>query len=237
MLTYADVCYSTNAPMLARAVKLFEGGAVRGVEGARDGYAATVVGTSPYHVYVSMKRITSSLCSCYMGQNGDLCKHVIALALAVLHDLGLVDAAGLPAGASVIDETHAIEHIQAGMRYIRVHTGSSRTWFEYQRKLSVGTGIIMDGVCALPVTLDTAVYLWKTVLKLSKKLREGGVDDSEGAVGRLIEAIIDRIARMAHADDGIMKYMVPHCHDKTGFGFENELEAQLSDKPSRRYRR
>lgn len=70
-------------------------------------------------------------------------------------------------------------------------------------------------------------YLWKLVLKLSKKCSEGGVDDSNGTIGSAVMATIDRMVEVALADTASRTWMQKHCHDDTGFGFEDELQAGL----------
>lgn len=87
--------------------------------------------------------------------------------------------------------------------------------------------MIQDAVPLLDPTLDNTQYLWKLVLKLSKKLSEGGVDDSNGTIGGAILFIIEHIADTAHEDAGIMKWARRHCVEDTGFGFEEELQQRL----------
>lgn len=79
-----DIKYATDDAIFGRANKLFELGKVKNIkENPRD-YSATVQGTSPYKVSLSKKDVLMSDCTCYMGKNDLLCKHVLALALAVL---------------------------------------------------------------------------------------------------------------------------------------------------------
>ena len=87
--------------------------------------------------------------------------------------------------------------------------------------------MIQDAVPLLDPTLDNTKYLWKLVLKLSKKLSEGGVDDSNGTIGDAILFIIEHIVNIAHEDAASMKWARQHCVDDTGFGFEEELQQRL----------
>ena len=83
--TIQDIKYSVNSSMFERAQKLYESGKVQKISETPHGYEATVQGSSPYHVSLSRKHIDHGYCDCYMGQNDELCKHMLALGLAVLH--------------------------------------------------------------------------------------------------------------------------------------------------------
>ena len=228
--TYDDVKFAANGGIFSRAIQLFADNRVqdfREVEGG--GYEAIVQGTEPYRVHLNSKRVDYADCTCYMGQNDELCKHVLALALCALHEVGQVDTNGNPIGGAKLAPADARNHIAAALKKIRSYDGPSRIWFEYQRKLDVAAGMIRDAVPLLDPTLDTAKYLWKLVLKLSKKLSERGVDDSNGTVGGAITFIIEHIANMTHADPHTLEWVSQHCTDDTGFYFEEELRRLLDE--------
>lgn len=227
--SYDDVKFSTDRAIVARALKLFTDRKVQDFRELRSGdYAATIIGTEPYKVLLDNKRIDNANCTCYMGQNDQLCKHVLALALYVLHRAKLIDERGGPIGVAKLRQGDACDHIAAALRKIRGYTGSSRVWFAYQRKLGVAAGMIQDAVVLLEPTLDDTKYLWKLVLKLSRKLSDGGVDDSDGIIGNTIYCIIERITNAARADSEIMRWARQHCVEDTGFGFEEDLQRSLS---------
>ena len=225
--TYSDVKFAEDGAIFARAKQLFREGCVQDVTEIRDGYCAIVRGGHSYRVRLNQKRIDYAGCDCYMGQNDQLCKHVLALALAVLSEFGGVTPDGEPTATFVVDAADARDHIAAGMHYIRAYTGPSRIWFEYQRKLDIAAGMISEGVDALETSKDNAKYLWRLVLRLSRKLSEGGVDDSNGTIGGAIFTIMRRIAAMAAADNSIREWALTNCHEDTGFGFETELQEML----------
>ncbi len=225
--SYSDVKFAEDEGIFTRAKKLFSSGRVRDLAATHDGYQAVVMGTSPYKVRLSSKRIDYADCDCYMGQNDQLCKHVLALSLAVLAECGGVTSDGEPTAQFAVHSADARDHIAAGLRYIRSYDGPSRIWFEHQRKLDIAAGMITEGVQALETNKDNAKYLWRLVLRLSKKLSDGGVDDSNGTIGNAIYAVMQHLAVMAAADPAIYKWAIANCHEDTGFGFERELQEML----------
>ena len=67
-----------------KAVGLYEGGKVKNFQDTGFTYVGTVQGTQLYNVIVSKKRYTDGDCTCYLGQNDTLCKHIIAVELVSL---------------------------------------------------------------------------------------------------------------------------------------------------------
>lgn len=226
--TYDDAKFAADGGIFSRAVRLFADGKVRSFrELGGNGYEAIVQSTEPYHVRLNSKRVDYADCTCYMGQNDELCKHMLALALYVLHEAGQVDASGNPIGSAKLESGDARDHIAAALKKIRSYDGPSRIWFEYQRKLDTAAGMIETAVPLLDPTLDNTKYLWKLVLKLSKKLSDGGVDDSNGTIGNAIIFVIERITDMAHTSSDILKWAQQNCTDDTGFYFEEDLQQRL----------
>lgn len=226
--TYDDVKFAADGGIFARAVELFVNGKVRDfreLEGG--GYAAIVQGTAPYRVRLNSRRVDYADCTCYMGQNEELCKHMLTLALYVLCQAGYVTSQGKPIGSAKLEPCDARDHIAAALKKIRSYDGPSRIWFEYQRKLDTAAGMIKDAVPLLEPTLDTVKYLWKLVLRLAKKLSEGGIDDSNGTIGRAVDSVIERIADIARADPRVMEWVRQYCTDDTGFYFEEDLRRRL----------
>jgi hypothetical protein len=218
--TIQDIKYSVDEPMFLRAQKLFETSKVQNIEESPHGYTATVQGTSPYHVSLSRKHIDRGYCDCYMGQNDQLCKHILALGLAVLNLSGQMDKAE-ESSPDNLDE--AKQFVAQGMRKIKSYNGPSKIWFSYQRELDVGSGIIEEAVKNLPPSKENANYLWKLVLKLSKKLSHGGVDDSNGTVGGCIFTLVAQCGRYAKENSDLKSMINKFTEDDTGFGFEEEL--------------
>lgn len=88
--TYDDVVFSVDEALLDRAVTLFKTKKITGFNSDERGYWGVVKGSKDYRVSVSRKRIDLAGCDCYMGENGDLCKHVLALCLEALYQAKVI---------------------------------------------------------------------------------------------------------------------------------------------------
>lgn len=64
-----------------RAVGLYQAGKVSEFEETPNGFTALVLGAKPYDVAVSETDCSQGDCSCFMGSNGSVCKHMLALAI------------------------------------------------------------------------------------------------------------------------------------------------------------
>ena len=78
--------FATDETTYQRAVDLYESGKVTDVKEAFGDFTAVVLGTKPYRVSVSGRRYKDAHCTCYLGEQGSLCKHVVALALYAMMD-------------------------------------------------------------------------------------------------------------------------------------------------------
>lgn len=72
--------------MFRRAVDLHEKGKVTEVEEAFGDFTAVVRGTQAYRVSVAGRNYKHGHCTCYLGQKGTLCKHMVALVLCAVLD-------------------------------------------------------------------------------------------------------------------------------------------------------
>src|SRR3989344_6559832 len=84
MLPYYDldkIKFSTDEPTFERAVGLYERGKVTRFQNGLMGYFAVVLGTEPYDVFVSDAHHDHGSCTCYLGREDTLCKHMVAVAL------------------------------------------------------------------------------------------------------------------------------------------------------------
>ena len=135
--------FATDAATFQRGVGLYESGKVTEVEEAFGDFTAIVQGTKPYRVSVSGRRYKDAHCTCYLGERGTLCKHVVALALhAVMDGKPLKDEekqqvaeikCSNKRGPLNKDELAAInKSITESMKYIKPYHGPSRTWFANQ---------------------------------------------------------------------------------------------------------
>jgi hypothetical protein len=221
--TIDDVKYADGPATFGRAQDLFRSGKVQDITETVRGYRAIVQGTHPYDVGLSYRRVDEGDCSCYLGQNGRLCKHVLSLALAVLHATARITPPPQqpPAGPEEIKPL-----VNAGMRKLRYYTGPSRTWFSYQRSLAAGAGMIVDAVGLLPPTKENARYLWQLIERIDKKLANG-VDDSDGVVGTCVMALIEQLAAYANRQPDLEPIISRFCDKETNFDFGHELRAKL----------
>lgn len=221
--TIDDVKYADGPATFGRAQDLFQTGKVQDITETVRGYRAIVQGTHPYNVVVSYRRVDEGDCSCYLGQNGKLCKHVLALALAVLHASGKITPPPQQLPAS-LEEIKPL--VNAGMGKLRYYTGPSRTWFSYQRALATGAAMIADAVSRLPPTKENARYLWQLIARIDKKL-VNGIDDSDGVVGACVMDLIEQLAVYANRQPDLEPIIRRFCDKETNFNFEHELRAKL----------
>ena len=90
--------------------------------------------------------------------------------------------------------------ITEALRYIKPYSGPSRTWFANQDSLREGCNRLSVIVSDLPVNKRAAEVLVKLLLRLDKKLRVGGVDDSNGIVGGLMNEVVRVLEEFAQID-------------------------------------
>lgn len=73
------------------------------------------------------------------------------------------------------------------LRYLKPYHGPSRLWFSYQQSLEEGCCRLAKMVSELPASPQAAKLVVDLLLRLDKKLSQGGVDDSNGTVGSFME--------------------------------------------------
>ncbi len=226
--------FATDQPTYEKAVGLYESGKVTRFKNSFRGYSAIVLGTQPYRVYVSSRHYDQGGCECYLGQNGTLCKHVVAVAIyAVMGGKKLSEEekklVSIPVCSGKLGElskeelTEAKKAITSAMRYIKTYTGPSRVWFAYQDSLAEGCARLSKLVSELPVSGQTAELLIETLLRLDKKLSIGGVDDSDGTVGRFVYEVVELLQEYAKLDSKCVKTFKKLCGQSTCFGWEEPL--------------
>ena len=64
-----------------KAVGIYETEKVTEFEESYSGYTAAVLGAHPYDVAISEINFNLGDCSCFMGRTGNVCKHMVALAI------------------------------------------------------------------------------------------------------------------------------------------------------------
>ncbi len=164
--------FATDEATFRRAVGLYESGKVTEVEEAFGDFTAVVLGTKPYRVSVSGRNYKHGHCTCYLGEKGTLCKHMVALALyAVMDGKSLSDkdkqlSHGVECsgrrGVLKKEELEALKKsITESMRYIKPYRGPSRTWFANQDSLREGCNRLSAVLSDLPVSRQVADILVK----------------------------------------------------------------------------
>ena len=242
-LTYDlnKIKFATDEATFKRAVGLYESGKVTEVEEIGWGYTAVVLGTNPYRVSVSKSRYNDADCTCYVGQKDTLCKHMVALALYAVMD-------GRPLNDKDKQLCHQVEcsrrqealskeeldavkkSISAAMRYIKPYRGPSRTWFANQDSLCEGCNRLSAIVSDLAVNKQVAGVLVKLLLRLDKKLRVGGVDDSDGTVGGFMNEVVQMLEEYAQIDPACIEAFAPLTGRETCFGWEEPLVRILDER-------
>lgn len=217
-----------------KAVDLYESGKVKNFTDTEFTYIADVLGTQLYNVIVSKKRYLDGDCSCYLGQNNTLCKHMIAVAIY-----------GLKNGQTLTEE-EKFQHneikfsgrvekttrdqldlfkveISEALHYIKAYIGPSKTWFAYQDSLTEGCNRLSAVFSRFPANSETANLIVETLLKLDKKLQTGGVDDSDGMVGGFIEEGVRLLLNFVKADPACAESFKKLKNRETCFGWEGPL--------------
>ena len=223
--TFDDAKFAGGPATFTRAQNLYLSGKIENIKENPFGYSAIVHGTHSYEVSISLKRVDDGYCTCYLGKNDRLCKHMLALALAVLFASGkaVESMAGPPAPAD-LDQVKKL--VTTGMQKLSRYTGPSSTWFSYQRSLATGAGMIAHAVGALPPSKENAAFLWNIIERIDKKLANR-VDDSDGVVGECAHKIIQQLAAYVKEQPELVTVIKRFTDKKTNFAFENDLQAML----------
>jgi len=109
------------------------------------------------------------------------------------------------------------------MRYIKAYHGPSRIWSSYQNSLSEGCNRLSAIVSELPVSEQTAKLLVNLLLRLDKKLCQGGVDDSDGTVGEFITETVTVLKKYSELDPACKRALKILKNRETCFGWEENL--------------
>ncbi|RJQ24450.1 hypothetical protein C4577_07765 [Candidatus Parcubacteria bacterium] len=226
--------FATDESTFEKAVALYENGKVTQVEDGIRSYSAVVLGTKHYRVSVEARRYDYGHCTCYLGQNDTLCKHMVALAIYVVQDGKLLSEEDKKQvhnpncsgqlgilGDKELSEVKKI--ITSALGYIKPYRGPSRIWFAYQNSLEEGCNRLSAVVTDLPVNIVSAQILVGLLLRLDQKLQTGGVDDSNGTVGGFIEEVVNVLKDYARLDPECIKAFTKLNSRETCFGWEKPL--------------
>jgi len=236
--------FGTGKPTFEKAVDLYEKGKVTEFKSFMDGFSAVVIGTKPYQVFISARHYDRGNCQCYLGQHDILCKHMVALAIYVVkrgellsdEDKKLINSpicSGRLGELNKEELTATKKAISSAMRYIKPYTGPSRLWFNYQNSLSEGCARLSAIISELPVSRQSAGLVMDMLLRLDKKLSEGGVDDSDGTVGEFMYETVEMLKEYVKFDSSCIKAFKKLCGQSTCFGWEEPLVKIFDDQNKR----
>ncbi|MCI0330696.1 MAG: hypothetical protein L0196_07060 [candidate division Zixibacteria bacterium] len=226
--------YATDGPTFEKAVGLYGSGKVTRFQETLDGFSAVVLGSKPYSVFVEARHFDRGSCDCFVGQHDTVCKHMVAVAICAVMGgrplgdedkrvVGQVTCSGQLGELSAEKLAATKKAITAALGYIRPYRGPSRIWFGYQHSLSGGCNRLSALVGELPVSEQTAVLLVNLLLRLDRKLREGGVDDSDGTVGGFMEQVVGMLKEYARLDPACTRAFHALKNKDTSFGWEESL--------------
>lgn len=228
--------FATDSPTFERAVGIYESGGIKNFKDDGFSFTAEVKGSQGdyYRVSVSVRHYDSGDCDCYLGQNDTLCKHMVAVAIQAVmggqelsrEDKELIRSpkcSGRTGELSRSELAEAKRAITSAMRYIKPYNGPSRIWFAYQNSLLEGVNRLSKLASELPASQQTAGLLIDMLLRLDKKLCEGGVDDSDGAVGGFIEEAVLMLKNYAELDPACIKAFKKFSGRETCFDWEEPL--------------
>ena len=226
--------FATDKPTFDKAVGLYEDGRVIDFKMEMGGFSAIVEGGSSYRVTVSARRYDEGDCDCYLGQEGTLCKHMVAVAIMAIlkgkkideKDKKVVSAptsSGQQRELSKKEISDVKKSISSAVKYIKSYNGPSRIWFAYQNSLSEGCNRLSKIISDLPVSPQTAKFLIDMLLRLDNKLCHSGVDDSDGTVGGFIEEVVVILQEYAKLDSACIQAFGTLKDRETCFGWEEPL--------------
>lgn len=185
--TISDIQLGVGNAEFEKAFALYKKGAVNYIEKDFSGYSAIVSGTHDYIVNVSLVSYDRGNCNCYLGQRDELCKHMLALAIALVYkyrpdDIKIIDHPLDQAVCSgeirdiTSDEIKNIKaEISKGFSLIKSYNGPSSKWFQYQDSLTKGSRLILLGMSKLPVCEKSVMVCIDVLKRLDKKLLNTGM--------------------------------------------------------------
>lgn len=234
MLEFSKVKFGTDKSTFDRAVALYESGKVTKFMDTGFSYVAVVQGTRPYKVVVDSKYYDRGTCECYLGQEGTLCKHMVAVAIFSIFEGKEVPAEQResvenPVSSGKVGELpkddidQVKRQVTQGLSFLKPYNGSSRRWFAYQNSLDEGCRRLSRVVSDLPISVESAKILVDILLRSERKLLNG-VDDSNGTVGDFIVGVVDVLLEWCKVLPAVKTALEPLLElESTSFGWEEPL--------------
>lgn len=224
--TYYDLRAVLSDATFEKAKNIVKNGKVRIHMVFPGSVVAKVTSSNTYTTELSWNGPFMSYCTCYAGQDGKICSHVVALGLFWLAKFGLIDSGTLT--PPPLKTWEDIENLtRKAFKYIKPYHGKSRLWFRYTAKLEAAALMLQDVADAIKTSPEGARFLWRIVTRLARRLFLGGVDDSDGSLGDAVDYIIQKIARMAKNDKNIYKLAQEFAKDPKAYDFAESLKVEL----------
>ncbi len=218
LYTIPDIQLGVGDSEFNKGLKLYEKGAVKKISDSFSGFRAIVSGTHEYHVGVSIEAYDRGICDCYVGQKNELCKHMIALAIAVVykyrpkdtesikHPVDQAVCSGIVRDATQNELDKAKSEINKGMSFLKRFSGPSSKWFQYQDSLVRGSRFILLALSKLPVCEKSVMICINTLKRLDRKAC-GGIDDSDGTIGDLMLKLVEVLNLFVSFDPNIKPFI------------------------------
>lgn len=229
--TVADIQLGVGQYEFDKGLALYKKGAVNEIKKDFLGFKAIVSGTHEYHVNVDSSSYDRGNCDCYIGQKEELCKHMIALAVAlvykyrpndteaIMHPLDQAVCSGDIRDITKEESDNVKTDISKGMAYIKSYNGPSSKWFKYQDDLTKGARLILLALSKIPVCEESVLICINLLKRLDKKVLRG-VDDSDGTVGELMKEIVEVLNLFVSFDKGLEDFIKAKLPKGEAFDWE-----------------
>jgi hypothetical protein len=233
--TLFDIQMGVPGSEFEKGIALYNAGKVLALVSDAIGLTATVKGTHMYRVSVNHNDFERGMCDCYLGKNNYHCKHMIAVAIAgvykyrsdqakaIDYPLDQAVCSGVVREITIDEITEVRIGIKQALRHIKSYDGPSRIWFAYQAKLEKGSRLMLYALSNIPVCKKSADICIDLIERLDEKLATGGIDDSNGVVGELIDQIRELLSMFCEEDVTLKDYIVAKFPTDTNFGWELHL--------------
>jgi hypothetical protein len=130
--------FAVDDQTFQKGVDLYERKKIKDFQEDFKGFSAIVVGSQPYQVHVSNEYFNRGRCSCYLGENNTLCKHIVALAIyAVLRGdkislkdkeiIGDIKCSGVMGELNPEELDLIKKEISTAIKYLKPYCGPSKT--------------------------------------------------------------------------------------------------------------
>jgi hypothetical protein len=238
-----DIRVSVGEREFAKGQQLYKGGSVGRLRVFGLGYEAIVQGTRSYQVYVEARGVDYGRCNCYLGENDELCKHMIALAIAAVYayrpdataldntPLDIAVCSGEVRALTEAERLSAKAEIIAALRHIKPYNGPSRVWFQYQASLTQGTRKLLLVLSKLPVCTGSVDIIVGLLRRLDRKLL-GGVDDSDGTVGDGMVEMVEVLNLFTNHDCALEGHIRKRLPEGAAFDWHNEYSPSTDSETS-----